>query len=143
MSCDEASHVFRKTQSTKADEARSSQFLTDVSAPNQITLPCSVSVKRADHIKLSAQRMPGCDTLDSRGLHGRRTAADADLILRITYYAAKKGFWTYLPTNARRLRTHLIDKLADAGLATFNITVDAVDIEPAFPKHSICNGRSV
>ena len=57
-----------------------------------------------------------------------------DLIHRITYYAAKKGFWIYLPTNARLLRIDVIDKLADAGLATFNIAVDAVDIKPGLPK---------
>jgi MoaA/NifB/PqqE/SkfB family radical SAM enzyme len=55
-----------------------------------------------------------------------------DLIHRI--YAAKNGFWIYLPTNAQLLRTHVIDKLADAGLATFNIAVDAVDIKPGLPK---------
>jgi MoaA/NifB/PqqE/SkfB family radical SAM enzyme len=49
-------------------------------------------------------------------------------------YAAQKGFWTYLPTNARLLRTDVIGKLADAGLATFNIAVDAVDIKPGLPK---------
>ena len=38
-----------------------------------------------------------------------------DFIHRITYYAAKKDFWVYLPTNARLLRTDVIDKLADAG----------------------------
>jgi hypothetical protein len=39
-----------------------------------------------------------------------------DLIHPITYYAAKKNFWIYLPTNARLLRTDVIDKLADAGI---------------------------
>ena len=28
---------------------------------------------------------------------------------KITYYAAKKGFWVYLPTNARLLRPEVID----------------------------------
>jgi MoaA/NifB/PqqE/SkfB family radical SAM enzyme len=57
-----------------------------------------------------------------------------DFIHRVTYYAAKKNFWIYLPTNARLLRTDVIDKLADAGLSTFNIAVDAVDIKPGLPK---------
>lgn len=52
-----------------------------------------------------------------------------DLTHRITYYAAKKDFWIYLPTNARLLCTDVIDKLADAGMSTFNIAVDAVDIQ--------------
>ena len=57
-----------------------------------------------------------------------------DLIHRITYYAAKKDFWIYLPTNARLLRTDVIDKLADAGMSTFNIAVDAVDLKTGLPK---------
>jgi MoaA/NifB/PqqE/SkfB family radical SAM enzyme len=52
-----------------------------------------------------------------------------DLIQRITYDAAKKDFWIYLPTNARLLRIDVIEKLADAGISTFNIAVDAVDIK--------------
>ena len=57
-----------------------------------------------------------------------------DFIHRITYYAAKKDFWIYLPTNARLLRTDVIDKLADAGVSTFNIAVDAVDLKTGLPK---------
>src|ERR1700747_1454799 len=57
-----------------------------------------------------------------------------DFIHRITYYAAKKDFWIYLPTNARLLRTNVIDKLADAGISTFNIAVDPVDLKPGLPK---------
>src|ERR1700739_1926398 len=52
-----------------------------------------------------------------------------DFIHRMTYDAAKKGFWIYLPTNARLLRIDVIDRLADAGLAAFNIAVDAADIK--------------
>jgi MoaA/NifB/PqqE/SkfB family radical SAM enzyme len=57
-----------------------------------------------------------------------------DLIHKITHYAAQKNFWIYLPTNARLLRTDVIDKLADAGMSTFNIAVDAVDLKPGLPK---------
>jgi MoaA/NifB/PqqE/SkfB family radical SAM enzyme len=57
-----------------------------------------------------------------------------DLIQKTTYYAAKKNFWIYLPTNARLLRIDVIDKLADAGMSTFNIAVDAVDLKPGLPK---------
>ncbi len=57
-----------------------------------------------------------------------------DFIHRMTDYAAKQGFWIYLPTNARLLRTDVIDKLADAGISTFNIAIDAVDIKPGLPK---------
>ncbi len=38
---------------------------------------------------------------------------------KVCYYAAKKGFWIYVPTNARLLRPQVTDWLADAGVATF------------------------
>jgi MoaA/NifB/PqqE/SkfB family radical SAM enzyme len=53
---------------------------------------------------------------------------------KVVYYAAKKGFWVYLPTNARLLRTDVIDRIADAGVATVNFAVDAVDVKPGLPK---------
>jgi MoaA/NifB/PqqE/SkfB family radical SAM enzyme len=53
---------------------------------------------------------------------------------KVVYYAAKKGFWVYLPTNARLFRPEVIDWLADAGVATVNFAVDAVDEKPGLPK---------
>ena len=53
---------------------------------------------------------------------------------KVIYYAAKKGFWIYLPTNARLLRTEVIDKVADAGVAIVNFAVDAVEEKPGLPK---------
>src|SRR5215467_9294891 len=53
---------------------------------------------------------------------------------KICYYAAKKGFWIYLPTNARLMRPEVTDRLLDAGVATVNFAVDAVDIKPGLPK---------
>ena len=53
---------------------------------------------------------------------------------KVVYYAAKKGFWVYLPTNARLLRTDVIDRIADAGVATVNFAVDVVDEKPGLPK---------
>src|SRR5262249_20621635 len=53
---------------------------------------------------------------------------------KIVSYAAKKGFWVYLPTNARLLRPDVIDRLADAGVAIVNFAVDAVDEKPGLPK---------
>jgi MoaA/NifB/PqqE/SkfB family radical SAM enzyme len=52
----------------------------------------------------------------------------------VIYYAAKKGFWIYLPTNARLMRTEVIDRVADAGVAIVNFAVDAVDEKPGLPK---------
>jgi MoaA/NifB/PqqE/SkfB family radical SAM enzyme len=53
---------------------------------------------------------------------------------KVVYYAAQKGFWVYLPTNARLLRPELIDRLGDAGVATVNFAVDCVDERPGLPK---------
>jgi len=53
---------------------------------------------------------------------------------KVIYYAAKQGFWIYLPTNARLLRTDVIDKVADAGVAIVNFAVDAVEEKPGLPK---------
>ena len=53
---------------------------------------------------------------------------------KVVDYAAKQGFWIYVPTNGRLLRPDVIDRLADAGVATFNLAVDVVDIKPGLPK---------
>jgi MoaA/NifB/PqqE/SkfB family radical SAM enzyme len=53
---------------------------------------------------------------------------------KVIYYAAKKGFWIYLPTNARLMRPEVTDRMLDAGVAIVNFAVDAVDIKPGLPK---------
>ncbi|GBC81580.1 Coenzyme PQQ synthesis protein E [bacterium HR10] len=53
---------------------------------------------------------------------------------KVIYYAAKKGFWVYLPTNGRLLRPDVIDRIADAGVAVVNLAVDCVDEKPGLPK---------
>lgn len=53
---------------------------------------------------------------------------------KVVYYAVKKGFWPYVSTNARLLRPEVIDRLGDAGMATFNFAVDVVDEKPGLPK---------
>lgn len=53
---------------------------------------------------------------------------------KVVYYAAKKGFWVYLPTNGRLLRRDVVDRVADAGVATVNFAVDVVDEKPGLPK---------
>jgi MoaA/NifB/PqqE/SkfB family radical SAM enzyme len=57
-----------------------------------------------------------------------------EFVHKVVYYAAKKGFWVYLPTNARLMRTEVIDRIADAGVATVNFAVDAIDVKPGLPK---------
>jgi len=53
---------------------------------------------------------------------------------KVVDYAARKGFWIYVPTNGRLLKPSVIDRLADAGVATFNLAVDVVDEKPGLPK---------
>jgi MoaA/NifB/PqqE/SkfB family radical SAM enzyme len=57
-----------------------------------------------------------------------------DFAHKVVYYAARKGFWVYVPTNARLLRPEVTDRLADAGVSTFNFAVDVVDEKPGLPK---------
>jgi radical SAM protein with 4Fe4S-binding SPASM domain len=52
----------------------------------------------------------------------------------VTYYATKKGFFVYLPTNGRLMKPDVIDRLGDAGLATLNLAVDCVAERPGLPK---------
>jgi MoaA/NifB/PqqE/SkfB family radical SAM enzyme len=53
---------------------------------------------------------------------------------KVVDYAARKGFWIYIPTNGRLLKPDVIDRLADAGVATFNLATDVVDEKPGLPK---------
>jgi MoaA/NifB/PqqE/SkfB family radical SAM enzyme len=57
-----------------------------------------------------------------------------DFAHKVIYYAAKRGFWTYLPTNGRLMRPAVIDKIGDAGVGIVNLAVDAVDLKPGLPK---------
>ena len=57
-----------------------------------------------------------------------------DFAHKVIYHAAKKGFWIYLPTNARLMRPEVTDRLLDAGVAIVNFAVDAVDEKPGLPK---------
>jgi MoaA/NifB/PqqE/SkfB family radical SAM enzyme len=53
---------------------------------------------------------------------------------KVVYYAAKKGFWVYIGTNGRLLRPEVADRLGDAGVAVFNLALDAWDEKPGLPK---------
>jgi MoaA/NifB/PqqE/SkfB family radical SAM enzyme len=53
---------------------------------------------------------------------------------KVAYYAARKGFWVYVPTNGRLMRKEVIDRLGDAGVATFNLGVDSVENREELPK---------
>jgi MoaA/NifB/PqqE/SkfB family radical SAM enzyme len=73
----------------------------------------------------------GCRVL---ALMGGEPLLRHDFAHKVVYYGAKKGFWVYLPTNARLLRPEVIDQLADAGVATVNFAVDCVDEIPGLQK---------
>jgi len=73
----------------------------------------------------------GCRVL---ALMGGEPLLRPQLVHKVVSYAAKKGFWVYVPTNGRLLRPEVIDRLGDAGVATFNLAVDAVDEKPGLPK---------
>ena len=49
-------------------------------------------------------------------------------------YAARKGFWIYVGTNARRLTPELADRLGDAGAGVFNVAIDTWNLTPGLPK---------
>ena len=53
---------------------------------------------------------------------------------KVVYYAAKKGFWVYVPTNGRLMWPDVIDRLGDAGVATINLAVDFVEDRRELPK---------
>src|SRR4026209_497864 len=55
-------------------------------------------------------------------------------IHKIVYYAAKKDFIIYLPTNGRLMKPDVIDRLGDAGLGAVNLAVDCVDEKPVLAK---------
>jgi MoaA/NifB/PqqE/SkfB family radical SAM enzyme len=55
-------------------------------------------------------------------------------IHKVIYYGAKKGFFMYLPTNARLLTPQVTDWIGDAGVAAINFAVDCVNEKPGLPK---------
>jgi MoaA/NifB/PqqE/SkfB family radical SAM enzyme len=73
----------------------------------------------------------GCRVL---ALMGGEPLLRPQFVHKVVYYAAKKGFWIYVPTNGRLLRPDVIDRLGDAGVATFNLALDALDEKPGLPK---------
>ena len=74
------------------------------------------------------------DTCRVLALMGGEPLLRPQFVHKVIYYAAKKGFWVYLPTNARLMRPEVIDRIADAGVAVVNFAVDSVDVKPGLPK---------
>ncbi len=73
----------------------------------------------------------GCRVL---ALMGGEVLLRPDFAHRVVDYAARKGFWVYVPTNGRLMRPDVIDRLGDAGVATFNLAVDSVADRKELPK---------
>ena len=73
----------------------------------------------------------GCRVL---ALMGGEVLIRPKFVHKVVYYAAKKGFWIYVPTNGRLMREDVIDRLADAGMATVNLAVDSVEDRVELPK---------
>lgn len=73
----------------------------------------------------------GCRVL---GLMGGEPLLRPQFAHKVVYYAAKKGFWIYIGTNGRLLRPEVADRLGDAGVAVFNLALDAWDEKPGLPK---------
>lgn len=73
----------------------------------------------------------GCRVL---ALMGGEVLLRPNFVHKVVYYGAKKGFWVYLPTNGRLMRKEVIDRIADAGVATVNLAVDSVEDRKELPK---------
>jgi MoaA/NifB/PqqE/SkfB family radical SAM enzyme len=73
----------------------------------------------------------GCRVL---ALMGGEPLLRPQFVHKVVYYAANRGFWIYIATNARLLRPEVADRIGDAGAAVFNIAVDAWDEKPSLPK---------
>ncbi len=57
-----------------------------------------------------------------------------DFIIELTRYAARKGFFVYLPTNGILMDEAFIDEIGRAGVGTVNLAVDAVEGYEGIPK---------
>ena len=73
----------------------------------------------------------GCRVL---ALMGGEVLLRPEFAHKVADYAVRKGFWVYVPTNGRLMRPEVIDRLADAGVATFNVAVDSVADRKELPK---------
>jgi MoaA/NifB/PqqE/SkfB family radical SAM enzyme len=67
-------------------------------------------------------------------LMGGEVLLRPDFAHKVVDYAARKGFWVYVPTNGRLMRTDVVDRLGDAGVATINLAVDSVENRKELPK---------
>lgn len=73
----------------------------------------------------------GCRVL---ALMGGEVLLRPRFVHKVVDYAARKGFWVYVPTNGRLMTPDVVDRLGDAGVATVNLAVDVVDVQEGMPK---------
>jgi MoaA/NifB/PqqE/SkfB family radical SAM enzyme len=73
----------------------------------------------------------GCRVI---GLMGGEPLVRLAFVEQFVRYAAGKGCYLYLPTNGRLLTPAVTDRLADAGVATFNMAIDCIREKPGLPK---------
>jgi len=76
-------------------------------------------------------RSLGCRVLP---LMGGEPLLRKDLVLEIVRYAARSGFFVYLPTNGYPLDNAFIDEVGRAGVAAINLAVDCVAPRKGLPK---------
>ena len=73
----------------------------------------------------------GCRVL---ALMGGEPLLRPQFVHKVTYYAAKKGFFVYLPTNGYLMRPQVIDWIGDAEVGIVNLAIDCVNEKPGLPK---------
>ncbi len=76
-------------------------------------------------------RSLGCRVI---ALMGGEPLVRRDFILDVVRYAARRGFFVYLPTNGYLLTGDFIDKIGAAGVSAVNLAVDCVTPRPGLPK---------
>jgi len=77
-------------------------------------------------------RSKGCKVL---AYMGGEPLVRKSFILEITRYAVERGMFVYLPTNGTLLDEKFIDAIGEAGVATVNLAVDAMDGYTGIPKN--------
>ena len=80
----------------------------------------------------------GCRVL---ALMGGEPLLRPEFVQKVIYYAAKKDFFVYLPTNGRLMKPEVLDRLGDAGVANINLAIDCVIEKPGLPKRSTVFSR--
>ncbi len=85
---------------------------------------------------VAKQSIDWLHSLDNRflALMGGEPLLRPQFIHKIVYYATKKDFIVYLPTNGRLMKPDVIDRLGDAGLGAINLAVDTIEEKPGLAK---------